>query len=96
MAMSKAKSKNDPFGALTTVDLPEGRTGFYRPSRLVVGRRPCEGHGREGHDREHAAQSDRRSDLTPERSGLRGEAVNARGPAAAPRCDGMKWSGAWI
>ena len=35
MAKSKAKSRKDPFGALTTVDLPEGRTGFYRPSRLV-------------------------------------------------------------
>jgi len=30
-----AKPKNDPFGALTTVDLPEGKTGFFRPTRLV-------------------------------------------------------------
>ena len=29
-----ADSRHDPFGALTTVDLPEGRTSFYRLSRL--------------------------------------------------------------
>ncbi len=29
-----AQPKNDPFGALTTVDLPEGPTSFYRLSRL--------------------------------------------------------------
>jgi aconitate hydratase len=30
-----AKSKRDPFGALETVDLAEGRTAFYRVSKLV-------------------------------------------------------------
>jgi aconitate hydratase len=30
-----AKPKKDPFGARTTVDLPEGPTDFYDPSRLV-------------------------------------------------------------
>ena len=29
-----AELRNDPFGALTNVDLPEGRTSFYRLSRL--------------------------------------------------------------
>jgi aconitate hydratase len=29
-----AESKRDPFGALTTVDLPEGPTSYYRLSRL--------------------------------------------------------------
>ena len=29
-----AESKHNPFGALTTVDLPEGPTSFYRLSRL--------------------------------------------------------------
>jgi aconitate hydratase len=30
-----AKPRKDPFGARTTVDLPEGATTYYRPSRLV-------------------------------------------------------------
>jgi aconitate hydratase len=30
-----AKPQKDPFGARTTVDLPEGSTDFYNPSRLV-------------------------------------------------------------
>ena len=29
-----AESRRDPFGALTTVDLPEGPTSFYRLGRL--------------------------------------------------------------
>ena len=35
MAKSKAKPNKDPFGARTTVHLPEGPTTFYRPSRLA-------------------------------------------------------------
>ena len=36
MAKSKAKSKKDPFGALTTVDLPEGSRVADLTARLAA------------------------------------------------------------